>query len=275
MQVALALFGLSAPKEGHKWNDLMAQVCELGARLGVPINKVHATFGNKPKGLVSNKSYEYQRYSDRINKQILAGNVNAIGMVSLADETRYLMFDWQLDCEYGLQPSSISACVIGMNQNLFERHFAAESDRMNVLFDHFRKYVDITYGFGVAMARRYLPVGFCLGLATDMPEELKLEASRWLVSGGPKCGKILRNVYGFNILGKEHLNLRVGDLTLEQWIQNGDDRGLLKSLGNELYLWTFDRNNNRMNYLAWDCAAVIRVRKILNEHGVFSWQRTN
>lgn len=45
-------------------------------------------------------------------------------------------------------------------------------------------------------------------------------------------------VYPLNVLNEEHLEIRVNDLSLKEWIGSDSSRGSLKSIPNNMWLWS-------------------------------------
>lgn len=48
----------------------------------------------------------------------------------------------------------------------------------------------------------------------------------------------LRMIYPLNLLNEEHLEIRVGDLSLRKWIMADSSRGSLRSISNKMWLWS-------------------------------------
>ncbi|MBN3842232.1 hypothetical protein [Burkholderia sp. Ac-20349] len=48
----------------------------------------------------------------------------------------------------------------------------------------------------------------------------------------------LRMVYPLNVLNGEHMEIRVGDLSLKEWIRSDSSRGSLESISNNMWLWS-------------------------------------
>ncbi|WP_174970175.1 hypothetical protein [Burkholderia lata] len=51
-------------------------------------------------------------------------------------------------------------------------------------------------------------------------------------------GVKLRMIYPLNVLNEEHLEIRVNDLSLKEWIESDSSRGSLKSISNKMWLWS-------------------------------------
>ncbi|MBR8183477.1 hypothetical protein [Burkholderia ambifaria] len=53
----------------------------------------------------------------------------------------------------------------------------------------------------------------------------------------------LRMIYPLNVLNEGHLGIRIYDLSLREWIMSDSSRGSLKSLPNNMWLWTVNEIN--------------------------------
>ncbi|HEM7800940.1 MULTISPECIES: hypothetical protein [Burkholderia] len=83
---------------------------------------------------------------------------------------------------------------------------------------------------------------------------------------------MLRMIYPLNVLNEEHLEIRVGDLSLREWITADSCRGYLKSISNGMWLWSLKETdlaeiNNACGeagiLIAWKKASTDRaVRKL-------------
>ncbi|WP_175854244.1 hypothetical protein [Burkholderia cepacia] len=51
-------------------------------------------------------------------------------------------------------------------------------------------------------------------------------------------GKKLRMIYPVNVLNEEHLEIRVNDLSLKEWIKSDSSRGSLENIPNSMWLWS-------------------------------------
>ncbi|WP_175882465.1 hypothetical protein [Burkholderia sp. BCC0044] len=50
----------------------------------------------------------------------------------------------------------------------------------------------------------------------------------------------LRMIYPFNVLNDNHLEIRVDDLSLREWIISDSSRGFLRNIPNNMWLWTVE-----------------------------------
>ncbi|MCW5138256.1 hypothetical protein [Burkholderia cenocepacia] len=50
----------------------------------------------------------------------------------------------------------------------------------------------------------------------------------------------LRMIYPLNVLNENHLEIRIGDISLREWIMSDSSRGSLKSISNNMWLWTVE-----------------------------------
>lgn len=86
----------------------------------------------------------------------------------------------------------------------------------------------------------------------------------WISKGEPpkqfpsKILGYLRDIFRINFLSHSHLNRKVGDITLEQWIlQNTRERGILKELSDGFYSWSIE-----------DESLIPKIRQELSPHDI-------
>jgi hypothetical protein len=103
-----------------------------------------------------------------------------------------------------------------------------------------------TYGIGFTRPFNRGPTYYAMGLAFgNTPEKEAREISQWAVIGMPQrlydAGQ-LRDVYVWNLLNRAQLTAKVGDTPFEQWVKKDPKRGRLSRYGEQLNLWTIDKD---------------------------------
>ena len=77
-------------------------------------------------------------------------------------------------------------------------------------------------------------------------------------------GAKLRMVYPLNVLNGEHLEIRVNDLSLKEWIGSDSSRGSLESISNGMWIWSVD------------ATALPEVNNACGEAGILlAWQKAS
>ncbi|NHV29593.1 hypothetical protein [Burkholderia sp. D-99] len=77
-------------------------------------------------------------------------------------------------------------------------------------------------------------------------------------------GAKLRMVYPLNVLNGEHLEIRINDLSLKEWIGSNSSRGSLGSISNGMWLWSVD------------ATALPEVNNACGEAGILlAWQKAS
>ncbi|CAM2183486.1 conserved hypothetical protein [Burkholderia cepacia] len=77
-------------------------------------------------------------------------------------------------------------------------------------------------------------------------------------------GAKLRMVYPLNVLNEEHLEIRVNDLSLKEWIGSDSSRGSLESISNGMWIWSVD------------ATALPEVNNACGEAGILlAWQKAS
>ncbi|WP_175962279.1 hypothetical protein [Burkholderia pyrrocinia] len=75
-------------------------------------------------------------------------------------------------------------------------------------------------------------------------------------------GAKLRMIYPLNVLNETHLEIRVNDLSLKEWIGSDSSRGSLTSISNNMWLWSVEK------------ADLLEVNSACGEAGILvAWQK--
>ncbi|WP_155644478.1 hypothetical protein [Burkholderia anthina] len=74
----------------------------------------------------------------------------------------------------------------------------------------------------------------------------------------------LRMIYPLNVLNEEHLEIRVGDLSLREWIASDLCRGSMRSISNNMWLWSVEE------------ADLVEINSACGEAGILiAWQKAS
>jgi hypothetical protein len=253
------------------WQDSEA----LGQRLGVPPTRISGVFREKPAGLVNNHGCLLRRYRKRFEKQVVAGNVRALGLDRVSKPKGYMMFDWEFALECGEDPVCGVMYLIGVE--LSQMRTCGAFDEVALTLDAIaeaRKHMEVCYGIAFIMPRGFLPAGYAIGLGcTGAPDNIRYDANAWMDFAGKECDHSLRNIFGYNIVNAKHLDIPVGDQRLEDWIAGGSNRGHISPIGNGLFVWSFQETPEDRRFLQWDYPPVVKVREELAVYKLFPWQR--
>jgi len=125
--------------------------------------------------------------------------------------------------------------------------------------------------YGIGYGCRSVSKAFSYGSVHDLIKLYAFEETakfKRLVKESGRCkeggvGAHLRMVYRLNVLSKEHLFLRVKDVSLEEWIEQNEEVGSVEKIGKERWLWSVEEE------------ALEFINKYLGELGVLlSWKST-
>ena len=179
------------------WNETETRATELN----VALNEVSGGFRQKPRGLVSHNSYKLARYRSRFVQQLEAGNVEYLDFMRRWPEGGYRTSDWDFCGLYGLDPSAGAVFTVGIDLGRI-RSITAASPRgfCQEAVHRSSQYLNAKYGLAVSMPKFFMPGGYAIGLAAEVPEEMIADCNAWSRFSGKECDRTLRNVYGFNVL---------------------------------------------------------------------------
>ena len=273
MKLVVGIYGSRKPKQESSgaildWQNWVIE------KVGVPTH-VEGRFCGDPGGLKPDKAYTFRRYHSRFDEQIATGNVELLTLTAMKSRPKgYIAFEWDWTASFGFGegstgggPISALGVVLGLG-----RQSASE-----LTYQYVQAVIPklcTEYGFAATMPQEFMPAGYAIGLACGgAPKELRFDANAWMSFARKECGKTLRNVFGYNILNSRHLNIDIGGQPLRAWIIKEAYRGRLEPLNGDLFIWTFQQDDDREAFLQWDFAPVVRVREELEQYQLFPWQR--
>lgn len=115
------------------------------------------------------------------------------------------------------------------------------------LFSFFKPQYGIFYQREFEKGPTWYAGGTIQGLDRTKDFEEREKIGKW---GNAYCYKDskyrtgdLRDIYPLNFLSQPHLDQKVGDLTLEQWIQSAQAHGELKKLADNFWSWCVEHEN--------------------------------
>jgi len=249
----------------------------MASRYGGPPQLIGGGFKRKPRGLQDHKYYPIDRYRSRFVEQVRASNVKYLDTQRMELEWGSGASDWEFDGTFGLCATTCGRCYsiysIGVAVSVLQAGPMADPrDFCAQCLAEARGLMGPCYGLAVIMPKAFLPGGYVIGLGGEGPDELAMDATAWM-DLACECPRRLRNVFGYNILGAPHLDIRVGEMRLADWIRASKDRGRIEDLGGGLFLWTFQDGAEGGEFLQWNHPPVVAVREELKRHKVFLWQR--
>lgn len=75
---------------------------------------------------------------------------------------------------------------------------------------------------------------------------------------------VLRDVYPWNFLTASHLTAQVNNMVLQDWIQQDEQRGQLKPLNDDVWLWEVNEENIlAVRYTLWDAGIIFNWKNYL------------
>jgi hypothetical protein len=259
------------PPFGDWWEEMEVWATELK----VPPNEISGGFKEKPKGLVSHNAYKLVRYRSRFAQQLDEANIQYLELMRVWPEGGYKTSDWDFCGLYG--PDRPAGAIFTAGVDLGRLHASAHASPRGFsqeAVDRSRRYLSTKYGFAVTMPVLFMGGGYAIGLSSrELPDDMRWDTNAWARFSGKECNRTLRNVYGYNVLTSNHLDISVGGQRLEDWVKASHERGHLEPLGEELLLWTFQEGDDQEAFLVWNYPPVVRVREELKRYDIFPWQR--
>jgi len=260
---------VAALQRWWSWNE------ELVGSFELQLTHVSCLFNKKPSRMSGNKAYQLGRNRKRIEKELSAGNVQVLELDTIHSKPDgYIAFDWDHTSSLGDTDRYGAMLLVGIDtQHIDSWDKSRRCAFANEVFGEASATMKVCYGFSTCMPRDYMPLGYALGVACgEAPEEVRYDANSWRHCVQKHSHRLLRNVHGYNVIDANHLAIRVGDLSLEQWIRQDASRGKIDSLNGSLYLWTFEDLSENAEFLDWNFAPIEEVRRELSEHRIFPWQ---
>jgi hypothetical protein len=276
-KLVVAYFGGSggAPLARRVVASWWAWTKTVSQELGVPLTHIDAKFTDKVRGLRDQKPYDISNYEDRFRQQLECHNVQTLDLNALGDPSGYIAFDWTITSSAGVDQQFGSIALLGLDMCV-----VAGWDRSDLVTflhrttDMALKVMQVDYGFAVVMPKQSAPSSYAMGIASrGSDERLVFDATAWRRFARRDCRKYLRNVYGWSLLSRDHLELDLKGIELKTWVQQTPKRGRLEPAGSTNVCWSFDDEAEGSDFLRWDFGPVIDARRDLEERGVFPWQQ--
>ena len=121
-------------------------------------------------------------------------------------------------------------CAINEKIEIFLKNVASHlSCKYAIAYDAEKSSIAYKYSTGVNLVRIF-PFENTSLFTRELPGRVPGSASYE--------GVKLRMIYPLNVLNEEHLEIRVDDLSLREWITSDLSRGSLKSIPNNMWLWS-------------------------------------
>jgi hypothetical protein len=234
----LAFYGIGEREDQKAYFfDTMTQWFE---KLGYPPNRLSI------RGLGhSGKAISFTRGAANLRKTGFK-EISTIGMYSMPPKWDFLINDCLLYASYNNDTrydgrSKFSDMTVAARSSIASLAHDSLLPIAQTLVEELKP----DYGIGYKGLKSKAPSLYAIGLnygagASSGPEyEESVNIGRW--SDGMEQhvyrGGILRDVYPWNFLNRKQLDMNVGDISLEQWIQQDDNRGSLNPISKDLHLW--------------------------------------
>lgn len=223
--------------------------------------------------------YSYRRFWKRIIEENTKGNLVYLELDHVPKGPEiYVAYDWLLHARMGVFGfTDLATCIVAIDCGVVRNHRGLLN--ANSLLDlccQMVRIVKARYGFVTVMPRDRLPPGYATGLASGGAtggDRLVWDASSWGRGAWKEYDVKLRNVHALNFLTAQHLEQRIGNCILKEWINGSTERGVLRPWDERLFLWSLTPRLDSVDLLRWDSRFVKTVREELEEHNFFPWQR--
>ena len=161
----------------RKWWD---EIESWAINLNVPPNEISAGFKEKPKGLISHNAYKLARYRSLFAKQLDKENVEYIELMRIWPKEGYKTSDWDFCGLYGADRPAGAIFTVGVD--LERLHVLANASPKVFSHEAVRRssqYLQAKYGFAVSMPKLFMPGGYAIGLAAEVPKEMVYDCNAW------------------------------------------------------------------------------------------------
>lgn len=270
MKMMIAVYGKSpteaVPRSFIAWKQW------IGEKLGLPTH-IEGTFVSPSKGVKNDNAYKYKRYHSQFDEEVKNENVKMLTLTSMSSKPKgYIAFEWDWTARLGITDNRHGpVAILGVDVG---DYIPSNLEFIDQYVQLVTPLIDAKYGFVVVMPQTYMPAGYVIGLACKgAGEKFVYDANSWRRFARKECDQSIRNIFGYNILNSKHLDILVGGQRLEEWIQASSNRGKIKPLNDGLYLWTFQEEDCKNEFLLCDYGSVISVRETLSQYQIFPWQR--
>ena len=230
---------------------------------------------DKDGKLKNGKNYRIKSRGKVLQQELEEGKITQLDLYSLPDgEDVSPAFDWNIFASMGQDYNRLlSHFELGILVELIKGYLPTKIETLiKEIVKFVEEYLDISYGYGFIMPHKFFPSGYAVGIAGEGPNELVRDANSWQRDGHLYCGKLLRNVFPISILNNTHLDIRVGNNTLNELIEQSQQMGKIEKLNQNLFIWSIFKNDPIENSLLWDAKEINCIRNLFKEFKIFPWQ---
>jgi hypothetical protein len=253
----IAFYGISPEQPALK--DFYHQVTTWFTELKCPPDKlsVHGSgFSGKP--------VSFSRVNTKLQREGFF-NVKGFSVFSLLPDAKIPMNDYSATATYENDPESLYALVCTKSS------LANLSDKLMLpIAQNIIHALKPVYGIGYNRERKFGPSLYAIGIGyggeplSGEAYEQALHRARWgdlgMIRQVYREG-IIRDVYPWNFLTESHLEAKINNIPLQDWIQQDEQRGHLKLLSDGVWLWEVPEAN------------ILTVRSTLWNAGIiFNWK---
>ncbi len=212
----------------------------------------------------------------KLDAELARGNIVELELTLMTKPEGYIAFEYEWAAVVNVTLDRLGPfCALAWETAVRQRDASLPGvvDILDAYGRLTRCMMQTRYGFAAIMPQRFMPMGYAYGLACGgAPTEFVYDANSWTRYGRKECDRVLRNVFGYNILNRDHLDIDVGGQRLEDWIRSSGDKGRLEPVEGDLFTWTFKGDDDNDSFLHWDYPPVVAVRRQLSERKLFPWQ---
>lgn len=194
----------------------------------------------------SGKCVSFSRINSRLQKVGFDG-IQDFEIYSLPSNAKYPMFDYCIDAIYN-NDSQSSYAAIAASPHLLQLCTDSTFSLAQTIIQDLKP----IYGIGYTRERREGPLLYVIGIGQGIGPssgeayEKRVEEGHW---GGLGMERqvyregVIRDVYPWNFLTNPHLEAKVNNISLQDWIQQDEIRGNLCPLHNGMWLWKVAKQN--------------------------------
>lgn len=271
-----AFYVLGTPLSSRDIGQWLVETERFGHDIGYPPTHVSADIRAKTSAFRPQTTYTWKRKREVILSESETGSL--LDAVLWAAEPKWKRIDEDVRWCCGLQV----ACLWNYSSTMYCREIAdyvapgAGRSLRELAHESLRaclRYFRPAYGFAAVLPRDWRPNAYGLGLPMGgMPALLRCDANDWFMIRKGECDRVVRNVFGLSVLSGGHMELKVDDQPLAEWVSSAEHRGRIEPFDEGLWLWTFEGLGEGDEFLRWDHGAVSQTRQELMERQFFPWQ---
>jgi hypothetical protein len=196
----------------------------------------------RPNGSGGNMSYTVMK--ERLRSEPLP-LVDGLTLYHTLPDYAQLVFGWDVTAALECHRRKMMAfCCDQTIRGLDLNYFVG-------LLERIARIVQLCYGIGYLRSFELGPSIYAsgLGIAAGFSDEEMAEADRigaWfreIIGANRHMRGYLRDVYPLNVISEPHLSQRVGGMPLADWIGQSPQRGTLRSLPGDAWIWRIDESN--------------------------------